>query len=314
MTINEKAKVILYGIEPVEGAGAVLTAAANAFLVRNFQSTPIEVDTIERNLDLPTVGGSKVAITNPRQTMSFEVEIAGSGTANLAPRWMEMLQGCGMAAPSVIAGPPAKVEQKFGVAPFASGELDHFYEDQRRRALGVRGTFSASFAAGAFPFFSFEKTGLLPAAAPFDAQAPGVPDFSSFQEPVEVNTTNTDFTLDGFAAVLRSLEFAANVNVAVRNLVGSNRINRGNHGITGTATIEAPTVAAKNYLDTLKSGSEVALQLTHGTVAGNIVQIDMAQVQLTGVSQSNEDDVLMYALSFRANVSAGSDDLLITTQ
>lgn len=312
--INEKAKVILAKVEAVEGTDIVPTAATDAILTRNFSSNPLEVDILERNLDLPTVGRSKSAATNARQTMSFEVELAGSGTANIAAKWTRLLQGCGMAAPSIIVGPPAKVEQKFGVAPFSSLSIYHFFESQRRRALGAKGTFSMNFAASAFPFASFDFTGLLPAATPFDTQAPGVPDFTAFKDPVEVNTANTTFTLDGFAAVLRSLEFSANVNIAARNLVGSNRINRGNHGVTGTVTIEAPTVAAKNYLDTLRTGAEIAINLVHGVVAGNIVQIDMTKVQLTGVSQSNEDDVLMYALEFGANVTTGSDDLLITTK
>lgn len=312
--INEKAKVILAKVEAVEGVDIVPTAAADAILTRNFSSNPLEVDILERNLDLPTVGRSKSATTNARQTMSFEVEIAGSGTANTATRWSRLLQACGMAAPSVIVGPPAKVEQKFGVAPFSSASIYHFFESERRRALGAKGTFGMNFTAGAFPFANFDFTGLLPAATPFDTAAPGVPDFAAFKDPVEVNSANTTFTLDGFAAVLRSLEFSANANIAVRNLVGSRRVNRGNHALAGTVTMEAPTAAAKNYLSTLQSGAEVALSLIHGVTAGNIVEVAMTQVQLLSVSQSNEEDVLMFAFDFGANVTVGSDDILITTK
>lgn len=313
MPISEDAKVILFKLEGTEGADAN-PAAADAILTRNFSSNPIETDTLERNIDRPTVGGSNVAITNPRQSHNFEVEMAGSGTAQTQPKWMRLLEACGMAAPVEDVGPPAQTTQAFDTAPFASGTLYHWYDDQRRRALMTRGTFGGNLTAGQYPFLSFGTIGLLPTATPFDKVAAPTPDFSAFQAPVEVNTDNTSFTLDSFAAVLRSLEFAANVNVALRNLVGSRRVNRGNHGITGTATIEAPDVATKNYLDTLKAGSEIALQIVHGTQAGNIVQIDMPQCQLTGVNQSEEDDILMYAFGFRANVSAGSDDLTITTK
>jgi DhnA family fructose-bisphosphate aldolase class Ia len=116
MPINERAKVILAKIEATEGVDAVPVVATDAILTRNFSSIPLVVDTLERNLDLPTVGRSKSTSTNARQTMSFEVEIAGSGTAGTATKWSRLLQACGMAAPVVTAG--GKVEQKFGVAPF----------------------------------------------------------------------------------------------------------------------------------------------------------------------------------------------------
>lgn len=314
MAINEKAKVILLKLETTEGIDAA-PDGTDALLTRNFTTTPLEVDSVERNLDLPVIGGTKVAVTNPRQTHNFELELAGSGTADTPAKWSRALEICGMAAPSVIADPDPdpRVEMAFGSSPYASATLYHWYENQRRRALGVRSTFSMNFEAGQIPFMSMQSIGLLP-DAPFDVATPPVPDFSAFQQPVEVNTVNTSFTLDGYAAALRSLEFEAGAAVSVRNLVGNRRINRGNHAITGTAVIEAPDVSTKNYLETLNSGAEIALALQHGTTAGNVVAINMDHVQLTAAAQQNEDDVLMFSLSFRANVLAGSDDILITTK
>jgi len=313
MSIDAKAKVITAKIETTYGTDATPAAATDAILTRNFRANPLQVDTLDRNLDLPTVGGSKQAITNARQSMSFEVEMAGGGAAATEPKWMRLLQACGIAAGSVEATPD-RVEQAPGTAPWDSISLHHFYESQRRKALGAIGTFGATLEAGAYPFWNFEFTGLLPAATPFDESAPGTPDFSAFQEPVEVNTDNTTFTLDSYAAVLRRMEFAMGVGVNLRNLVGSRYVKRGNHTITGSLVIEAPKVSGKNYFTTLQEGSEVALSIAHGTVAGNIVEIAMNQLQLNGIDESEEDDVLMYTLGFRANVSTGSDDILITTK
>lgn len=313
MGINYRAKMILAKKEAVYGTDVTPAAATDAILTRNFSSSPLDVTTLDRNLDLPTVGGSKVAITQAQQSVSFEVEAAGSGTAAVPAKWTRLLEACGMAVPSVQATPD-RVEQIFGAPPYSSLTIYHFYESQRRKMLGARGTFGFNFAAGQYPFFNFQFNGLLPAATPFDTSAPGAANFAAFIEPMEVNTANTTFTLDGFAALLRSIEASANVNINRRALVGADYINRGNHTIEGTIVMEAPTLAAKDYFSTLKAGSEIVLALAHGTVAGNIVKIDMPQVQLTSVADSDEDDNLMYSFGFRANVATGSDDLLITTQ
>ncbi|RIK92494.1 MAG: hypothetical protein DCC73_11975 [Proteobacteria bacterium] len=312
MAVSAKNLVILAKKETTYKTDAAPVVATDAILTRNFQPVPLEVSVLERNLDLPTVGGSKVAITQAQQRVQFEVEIAGSGTAATAAKWSRLLEACGMGAPASLTT-PTRNEQKFAAPPYSSLTIYHHYDSERRKMLGARGTFGFNFTAGAYPFLSFDFLGLLPTANAFDTSAPGTPDFTAFKEPVEVNTDNTTFTLDGFAAVLRSIDGAANININRRSLVGADYINRGNHALTGNIVIEAPNLATKDYLSTLKAGSEVVLALQHGTAAGNIVKLDGTHIQLTSVSEGKEDDILMFNLGYRANISTGYDDILITT-
>ena len=308
-------KVILFKKEVTYGVDSVPTTGANAALTRNFQSPePIQVDQLDRNLDLPAKGRRKSAATNERSTFSYELELAGSGDAgDLASAWMEHLECCGLAAPVLTAG--VKAEQKFaaeGVA-LSSGSCYHWMGEQRVRPLGCRGTFGVNFTARQYPFLTLSMTGLL--SNNVDAVAPvGNPDFSRWIEPLEVNTANTDFSLDGFAATLQSFVLEANKAVSVRNLVGANYIQLGNHAMTGRIRIEAPTIAAKNYFTSLRTGAEVVTQLVHGTIAGNIVQVDAAHVQLLNINRSEEDDKLMFDLTVGLNISTGTDDLLLTAK
>lgn len=311
MTINASYIVVLAKDEVVYGTDAVPSLAADALLTRNFQATPIETDTVERPLDRPTVGGRAQAVTNARARLQFEVEAAGSGAAATPAKWARLLRYCGMAAPVAGGG---QVTQAFGAPPYSSGTFYYWYENERRRSVGARGTFGGVFEAGSLPYFTFDMTALL-GATPWDTSAVGgAPDQSGFREPVEVNNDNTVFSLDGYAAVLRRLEFAANAQVSLRSLVGARYIRRGNHSVSGTLLIEASRTSEKDYLTRVRTGATVALSLTHGTAAGNIVELSMGYAQLTSVSQSVEDDILMYSISFQANVSAGSDDLIITTR
>lgn len=313
MPINAKAIVLLLKKETTYGTDAAPVAATDAFLTRNYDlGPPVEVDVLERNLDLPTTGGRKVAITRHRRTMRFEVELAGSGTAATAAKWGRLLEACGMSAAASLTT-PTRCEQKFAAAPFSSLTAYEHFGSERGKGVGARGTFGANFTAGEYPFLRLEYTMLLPATTPFDTAAPGTPDLTAQKDPVEVNTANTTFSLDGYAALLRSLDFEAGIEVVRRILVGADYVNLGDHAITGTLVIEAPNIASKDYLSTLRSGSEIALALQHGTVAGNIIKLDMPKVQITGISRGNEDGVVMYTMQFRANVNTGYDDILFTT-
>lgn len=299
-------KEVTYNTDPV------LTGAANAVACRNLSVDPIISDRIERNLDKPTRGASPTAVTNLRQGVSFEVELAGSGAAGTAAPWMELLEGCGMAAPVLFAG--NRAEQKFAPLGTALSSLwlTSYRGTERRRCGGARGDISMiDFTAGAYPFIGMDFLGLLP-AAPFDAVPMAGADFTRWKAPVEVNTVNTDFLLDGYAAVLRSFKAKANADVKARRLVGADYINRGNHAMTVEILIELPPVATKNYFTSLIGNAEVALQIVHGIVAGNIVQLDASYFQITAVADAEEDDVAMLKIDGQLNTRVAQDDLLLT--
>lgn len=309
-------KTIFLKKEATYATDATPTGAANARDTRNFTAKPVVVDRIPRNLDRPIRGRTKDAPSNARQTFGYELEMAGSGTAGTAPAWMEDLECCGMAAPVITAGSSAV--QRF--APIgtllSSATAYHWHGNQRRIGLGARGTFSFDFTAGAYPFLKFDFTAMLPATADFGVTdaAPGAISLDQWKDPVEINTANTDFLFGGYAANLRSFSGDIGAEVKARNLVGANYVSRGNHAITGRIVIEAPTIAAKNYLKTLKDGAEVPVQLDHGLVGGNILGLALAHVQITDIDLQEEDDVLMFACNYGANVGTTNDDLVITAK
>jgi hypothetical protein len=307
-------KVLTSKKETVYGTDAAPTLAANAILTRNFSATPVEVDALQRNLDSGSFGATPQASTNERQSIRFETEMAGSGAAGTAPPWMELLEGCGMAAPVLVATTSAT--QQFAAASAAQSSLTHYHwmGNQRRKALGSRGTFGINWTAGAYPFLNFAYVGMLPAATPFDVNAPGAATLTRWKDPVECNLENTLIELDGYACITRSLELNANLDAKVRALIGARYVNRGDHGITGRLSIEAPSVATKNFLQTLRSSAIVDLSGTHGLVAGNIIEIGCAHTQVTAITEREEDKKLMWDLDLLLTVGPGQEDLIIVAK
>lgn len=304
-------KVLIAKKEVTYGTDAAPTLLANAILTRNFSAKPLEGDKLDRNLDRGSYGATPSVLTNKRQTMGFEVDLAGSGTAGTAPPWMELLEACGMAPPVLVATTSATQKPALPNAVPSSLTTHHWMGDQLRKAVGVRGSFSIDFTAGNYPFLSFNYTGLIPAAAPRSVSAPGAATLTQWREPVEVGSGNTAITLDGYAVLMRSFRLDANVQAAVRNLVGSRYVNRGPHSFTGQLVVEAPSMAAKDYLATLDNSSRVALSIVHGLVAGNIITVSAPKLQITDVAESEEDGKLMWTMSVTATIDAGADDLTI---
>lgn len=307
-------RVLWRKIETVYGTDAVPTAAANAALTRNFKATPIAVDQIDRNLDRSVRGRTKSAPSNARQTLSYELEAAGSGAAGTAPAWFTDLQACGMDVPTISAGVSATIRfAAIGVA-LSALSVYHWEGNQKSVGLGARGTFGWDFTAGAYPFFKLDMQAMLPTGSVVSDNVPGAPTLAAWKDPLEVNTTNTDFLLDGFAAVLRSFTGDVNANVKARNLVGGNYIQRGNHGITGKIVMEAPTIASKDYFGTLRVGNEIVVQLIHGVAAGSIVQFDSSHLQILQIERTEEDDVSMFTIDYALNAGTTPDDLIITAK
>ncbi len=310
----DTARVIATKAEATYGADAEPTLADDAVLTRNYSTTPLEVDQVERNLDNRRFGATRQAPSNARMRSSYEVELAGSGAAGTAPAWMRLLTACAMRPPVLTPGEDAR--QVFALAgePVGSNTEYAWVGNQLRKMLGQRGTFALNFTAGQLPFATLTMTGLVPTAAPRAASAPGQADFSDWVEPIEVNNENSLFTLDGFGAVTRSLTIEAGVNTNLRSLVGARYIKSGNHNATATVLIEAPSIAAKDYLARLATGDLVEWNFTHGVEEGNIVEISGAKAQITAIAEQEEDDVLMFNVSLLLTVDGDVDDLVIVAK
>jgi hypothetical protein len=304
-------RVVAAKAETVYGTDSIPTLTADAVMTRNYAIVPLEVDQLQRNFDSRTYGATRGKPTNRRMRSSYEVELAGSGVAGTAPPWMRLLAACGMATPTLVATTSAT--QRFALPSAVPGSLSEYswVENQQRKMIGARGTYTLDFTAGQVPFANLQFTGLVPDTAPRPVATPAAAVFTSWMEPLEVNNVNTLLTLDGFSAVTRSLTIDAGVAVNLRSLIGARYVNSGNHSATGRLVIEAPSAAAKDYLATLEAGALVALSLTHGVGAGNIIEVTGAKTQVTGITESAEDDVLMFNIDLLFTTDGGSDDLTI---
>src|SRR5205085_10242097 len=127
-------------------------------------------------------------------------------------------------------------------------------------------------------------------------------------DPVLVSTANTTYSFDGYTPAVRRLSIDLGVKMAPRSLTGpADRVASRNREPTGTLLVEFPDLGTKNHYTKMLSRATGVLQVVHGTVAGNIVQVDAPKCELGLIKTPEEDGFLMCEIPFRLLPNAGNE-------
>ena len=308
MPLLGRKKIVAAKIETTYGTDAAPTGT-NAILVRNLSLTPQESDFVDRNLIRPYLGRSQQIPAGIRVVLEFEVELAGSGAAGTAPGWGALMRSCGFSE-TISAG--VSVTYAPISASFESTTIYFNVDGVLHKMTGCRGTWSLNMQVKQLPTLKFTLTGIYNAVTDTAALTPN---FTAFQTPLPVTNVNTTpFTLHGYAAVMSEMSIDLSANIVHRTLVGgSEQVLFTDRQPQGSITIEATTVAAKDWWTAAKNSTTDALSLTHGTVAGNKVTIAAPNVQLTKPTYTDLDGVQMLQMGMNLIPgSSGNDEITVT--
>jgi hypothetical protein len=387
MPLLSRKRLILAEIEGTYGTDPTPTGS-EAVLVRNLEITPIEAETVSRDLIRPYLGNSTQLLSNTRVSITFEAELAGSGSAGTASKLDALLRSCGLAATTTAAAvtgsaqagaagsitlaagasatnniyngmvisitsgtgsgdkgiitayngttkvatvrktttaftPGASsaysISANVGYKPvsesFESCTIYFNNSGVLHKATGCRGTFNLNCEVGQIPVISFTMTGIY--NAPTDTAAPAVT-YADQATPVIFKAGNTlGVSILGYAsACVQSLSFDIANEVIYRELVGCTKtVSITNRAPSGTAVIEAPTIAEKDYFTIANDDTTGLVSFQHGTTAGNIVTLLAPTVDIGNPSYSDQDGIQMLNLPYVAiPSSAGNDELTLTFQ
>lgn len=291
MALLTRKRLIMVAEESTYGTDAT-PGGTDAVLVRNLELTPIEADTISRDLIRPYLGNSESLLANTRVSLSFEVEFAGSGAAGTAPKYGTLLKSCGfsetvVASTSVTYAPVS--------ASFDSCTIYVNMDGVLHKMTGCRGTWSLSAEVNTIPFITFTMTGIY--NSPTDTSAPSTT-YSDQATPVIFKAGNTtSFSIFSYSGCLSSFSFDVANEVNYRELVGCDKsVNITNRAPAGEAVIEAPTIAAKDFFTIANSESTGAVTFQHGQTAGNIITFTASQTDIGNPSYSDLDGIQMLTL------------------
>jgi hypothetical protein len=303
--------ILLEKIEASYGTDSTPTGVANAILARRRDFPQLGTgDYIDRQLMRTWLGrGAATPKANSRVAFGYDIEAAGSGTAGTAPAWGNAVRKCGFAevvnaGVSVVYNPISAAEE--------SSSCYWNIDGLQQKVLGTRGSLGLSFVAGQVPLINIDAVGLY--AAPTDTALPS-PTWTAWKDPLVVSQANTPtFTLHGFAAVCRELTLSMNQDRVFRDWMNTKLVDMGQRQPGGSVTLELPTIAAKDYFAADQAGTLAALQLVHGTVAGNIIQIDAPKVQVMNPRFASQNGIALLTLDLGLVPNAGNDEITITAK
>ena len=289
-----------YGVDPTP-------VGANAILTKGLQINPLQGPRVSRDLDRPGLGNEGEIATAIFTTISFAVELAGAGAAGDAVAYGPLLRACGfdetlVALTSATYGPVS--------SGYESVTLYYYHDGELHKLTGARGTVSFTLSKGVIPEMQFTFTGLHN-----DPTAPVVitPDTTNFQLPLPVTAANTPtYTIDGFAVKAEAFTLDVAASVVYRNVVNSESVKITDRAPAGSSAFEQEEIATKDFWGLAKAGTEIAINIVHGTAAGNIVQIKGDQVQLSQPALSDSDGIsIMTMNTLWVPTDAADDDMSI---
>lgn len=308
MALKWNLRTLLAKTEVTEGVNANPTGAQDAVLAQNVQVQPMEGQDVSRELDLPTLGAQPTVPVELHAKLTFEVELAGSGAAGTVPAWGKLLRGCAVAE-TIQAG--TSVTYNPVSAGHESLTIYLWIEDTLYAFLGARGTATIRLEAQKVPkiAFSFASRFVQPVAF-----ARALPVLAAWQNPVVATSANTPvFTLGGTSLALRSLEFDLGNEVVNRALIRSDGIHIPAKSEKISCTVEAVPLATLDPYALALAQTAVPLVLTHGTVAGHRISLNvpLAQIQRpSGLAQ--QQGIVEWPLNLVPQVNAGNDQWTVT--
>ena len=291
--------------ESTYGTDATLLGT-DALLVRNLEITPIEADVVSRDLIRNYLGNSPQLLANTRVSITFQVEMAGSGTAGTAPRYGSCLQACGLsetivASTSVTYAPVS--------SSFSSATIYFNNDGVRHIITGCRGTFTLNAEVGQIPTIDFTMIGIY--NAPTDTALPTTT-YSAQASPLIFKQGNTSgFQFFTYAGCLQSVSLDIANETVYRELVGCTKeVLITNRAPSGTVMIEAVALATKDFFNIAQTETTGNLTFLHGTTAGNRVTLLSGQCDISNPTYGDQDGVQMLSIPYVAvPTTAGNDEL-----
>ena len=300
---------LLAKIESSEGTDPTPVGGSNAIQVSSVEVTPIEADTVQPEAFQGFIGNSTrgTILANKRVSVSFDVELSGSGAAGTAPAYGPLLKSAGLSETVVSS---TSVTYAPVSASFSSCTIYCFYDGTRHKITGARGTATFNLVAGQFASVSFQFIGTY--NAPDATAMSGTWTLANQAAALEVNDTNvTTATFHGATSQrIESLDLALNNELTYKETASSKQTLIVNRAPGGTAVIEAPAIGTTDYFAKAVAVATGATDVILGASAGNIVRLKADQTDITGASYGDTNGVRSLNIPYLAlPTTAGNNEM-----
>ena len=301
--------VLLGKLEATYNTDPVPTGAANAILVENLAFAWSDSRMAERPVVRTVQGKLKPLFGGTLATITFDVEVKGSGTAGTAPEIGALLRASSFSETIV-----ASTSVAYTLVSTAQESMTfYFFMDGKRYVMtGAIGTKTADLSVGSYGKFSFSFTGHTAQATDV---ALATPTYSSQIPPVLVSVP---FTIDTYSAVISGLKYDTGVQIAkppsITAADGYGRMTVTGRNVTGSIDPEDVLIATHDFEARWRAGTAMALTTgVIGATAGNRYTISMPSVVYNDApTMGDRDGIATLDMKFLAQALTTDNELTIT--
>ena len=330
MTILTRQRVILVKTETSYKVASSDVAVTDAIVCREPEITPLEGDTVERNIAQPEPGRSKGApnfLANTRAMVTIPVELTASGTAGTPPQWGPLMKACWMQEDIVNTGLNKSVTYKPADGDQASlqigvnmGGLNGIIQIIK----GCRGTFTITFDQNAVPLINFIFTGdfVAPVSDPYNSQNDTGRNYSGLTLNPGVarvygdGNTTVKWGASGSPSEIcaGAIELDMANQMLYRSLPGCEESLITNRLPTGSFEAEVTATNTQGLFDKSEAADLQELVITQTNAnpsAGNIIEIKAPACQVMAPSWTDRDGVTFVTMPLELSPKTGNDELQI---
>lgn len=309
--METKQRILLVKVETNYGED-VSPAGANAVNARNIQIN-YTADLLDRDLHRQDYSPAAPVVGKRSVDVSFECDIAGSGSVGVAPDIGALLQACAFtetvgAGSSIIYTPASQSIKSVTIKVYDPYSATH---SKIHTITGARGNVTFDFTAGQMAKASFSFKGKYNAPADnttvsptYVATTPPVVQSGSLvfnsKDSLVVQNVNVDM----------SNEIAEIDDVSSANGVESIRIV--GRKPSGTFNPEAISVAGYDWYSDWIASSQRAFTFKVGSANYNKVAVSMPKVTIDAINDGDLNGLRTTDIPFRLNRNTGNDEITLT--
>lgn len=313
---------ILYAqLEATYGVAPGTFAATDAILMTGTPKIEPVRNGVKRDLLRGYFGGSEELVGARVFTVSFTVEMAGSGTPGVPAQWGKLLRGCSHAE-TITTGGNDRVEY----TPITNGQesmaLRWDNDGVRYQLRGCRGTAKLNMMAYDRPTIDFTFTGFDVAAA---VVTMGTANFAAWKRPLIIQDGNSSgFRLaptysagaltGGTTLISRGITVDIGNQVEHMLLTGGESVDIVGRETTGSGVVELTAADEVIWYNDMNTNVLSNIGVTHGDTAGNRITYFATNAQRLNNKIEDYKGRSLTAFDLAMLPGTGNDDYRIVTR
>ena len=311
MLVNRE--VILVKTQTAAGSPATPSASTDAVLVESPNWGQEGLRMVERPAVRANIGTLKHLYAGMLRTVSFDVEMKGSGaaySASVLPEMDALLGACGLGRTIDTTSGSETVTYKPASTGHEIVTINYYQDGMLMQLTDCRGEAEFKLEVGGRGMVSFKMTGHSPTPTDVSLVTP------TYDSTVPPPVIGASFSVDSYSAVIANLAFALGNTVAtppdMNQSDGYSVPQITKRDVNGSFDPEAVTVATEAFEANLRSGK--AMALTTGSIGStqyNRYTISMPAISYRSMAPGDRDGVRTYEMGFGAAESSGDDEVSI---